>query len=262
MMSMFKKLLASAGIGSAQVDTRLSRDSFVPGEIVQGEVYVTGGDIAQDIDEIYMYVVTHYERKRDDNTYKEECILLKHRVSERFSLAFKEQIVISFSLQLPYATPLTIGRQPVYLRTGLDIKNAVDPGDSDFIEVRAHPMMARVLDAVHDAGFQLFKVDCEYNRYLGRTYPFVQEFEFRPSGRYRNQIEELEVIFFLKEDELEVYLEIDKRAHGFMGKLEEAVHLDERYASLRLTASDRNRSIFEISSMIDTLVQQGLTRTR
>lgn len=262
MMSMFKKLLASVGIGSAQVDARLSKDSFVPGEMVQGEVYVTGGDIAQDIDEIYMYVVTHYERERDDNKSKEECILVKHRVSERFTLAPKEQKVIPFSLQLPYATPLTMGRQPVYLRTGLDIKNAIDPGDSDFIEVRLHPMMARVLDAVYDAGFQLFKVDCEYNRYLGRQYPFVQEFEFRPTGRYRSQIEELEVIFFLKEDELEVYLEIDKRARGFMGALEEAFHLDERYARFTLTAADRNRSIAEISEMIDTLVQQSITKTR
>ncbi|MGE5701374.1 MAG: sporulation protein, partial [Clostridia bacterium] len=225
---------------------------------VQGEVFVNGGDIAQEVDEIYMYVVTHYEREKDDTKYKEECILLKHRLTERFTLQPQEQKVIPFSLPLPYETPLTMGRQPVYLRTGLDIKNAIDPGDSDFIEVRPHPMMAKVLDAVNDAGFKMYKVDCEYNRRLGRTYPFVQEFEFRPTGKYRGRLEELEVIFFLKENGLEVLLEIDKRARGFLGALEEAFNMDERYARFELTAADRNRSTQEISAIIDNLIQRSL----
>jgi len=257
-MSMFKKLLASVGIGSAKVDARLSKESFVPGETVNGEVLVVGGDVAQDVDDIYMYLVTHYEREVNDDKVKEECILLKYLLAERFTLQPKEEKVLRFEFQLPYETPLTLGRQPVYLRTGLDIKNAVDPGDSDYIEVKPHPLMSKVLDAVTSVGFQLYKVDCEYNRHLGRNYPFVQEFEYRPTGKYRGGLEELEVIFFLKENELEVLLQIDKRARGFLGALEEAFNLDERYARFRITRDDLSRSTDDIADVIDKLIIRNL----
>lgn len=257
-MSFFKKILASVGVGSAKVDARLHNDSLLPGETISGEVFITGGDVEQEIDDIYMYVITHYEREYDDKKVKEECILAKQRLAERFVLQPKEQKVLAFSFQLPYETPLTMGRQPVYLRTGLDIKNAIDPGDSDFIQVLPHPLMEKVLDAVKDVGFQLFKVDCEYNRHLGRNYPFVQEFEFRPTGKYRSRLEELEVVFFLKESELEVLLELDKRARGFFGALEEAFNMDERYARFRLTNNDLNRPKADIVEMIDDLIQRNL----
>ncbi|NGQ97285.1 sporulation protein [Brevibacillus sp. SYP-B805] len=257
-MSMFKKLLASVGIGSAQVDARLDKDSLIPGEIVRGEVHLTGGDVSQVIDEIYMYVITHYEREVNDAKVKEECILLKHRLTERFTLQPNEQKVVPFAFRLPYETPLTMGRQPVYLRTGADIKNAIDPGDSDFIEVLPHPLMAKALDAVKELGFQLYKVDCEFNRHLGRTYPFVQEFEFRPTGQYRSRLEELEVIFDLREDECEVLLQVDKRARGFLGALEEAFDLDERYTRFRLAAADLNRPTAEIAGWIDELIRRAI----
>lgn len=257
-MSMFKKLLASVGVGAARVDTRLVNESLIPGETISGEVHIAGGDIAQAIDEIYLYVVTHYECEANDTKVKEECTLLKHRLSESFTLQPKEIKVIPFSFRLPYETPLTMGRQPVYLRTGLDIKNAIDPGDSDYIEVLPHPLMTKVLDAVKQLGFQLFKVDCEYNRYLGRTYPFVQEFEFRPTGQYRSRVEELEVIFYLKENELEVLLELDKRARGFLGAFEEAFNMDERYTRFRLTEADAGRSTGDIATDIESLIKSNI----
>ncbi|WP_134686996.1 sporulation protein [Brevibacillus migulae] len=256
-MSMFKKLLASVGIGSAQVDARLAKDSLMPGEMVTGEVHISGGDISQEIDEIYMYVITHYERETNDTKVKEDCILLKHRLSERFVLQPKEQKAIPFSFRLPYETPLTMGRQPVYLRTGLDIKNAVDPGDSDFIEVLPHPLMSKVLEAVKEIGFHMYKVDCEYNRQLGRTYPFVQEFEFRPNGKYRSRLEELEVVFFLRENECEVLLQVDKRARGLLGAFEEAFNLDERYVRFRISNADLSRSTSEIAHSIDQLIDRA-----
>lgn len=257
-MSMFKKLLASVGIGSAQVDTRLEQESLVPGEMLRGEVHLTGGDVAQEIDEIYMYVITHYERETNNGKAKEECTLIKHRLTEPVVLSPKEHKVLQFSFQLPYDTPLTMGRQPVYLRTGLDIKNAMDPGDSDFIEVRPHPLMAKVLDAVQLIGFQLYKVDCEYNRHLGRTYPFVQEFEFRPTGVLRSRLEELEVIFYLREDSVEVLLELDKRARGFLSAFEEAFNLDERYVRFRLHAEELHRPTGDIATAIEQLIRKQI----
>lgn len=254
-MSIFKKLLASVGIGAAKVDTRLYDDSLILGEILNGEVYITGGDVSQDIDDIYLYLATEYQREVDDNTVTEECVLVKHCLSERFNLQPKEAKVIPFSFQLPYETPLTLRNQPVYVRTGLDISLAVDPKDTDYIQVRPHPLMQTVLDAIENLGFQLYKVDCEYNPHFGSTYPFVQEFEFRPIGNYRGRLDELEVIFTLNSDLLEVFLELDKRARGFGGFLQEAFDMDERYVRFQVTP---DYSLGELEAMIDDIIQSHL----
>jgi len=257
-MSIFKKLLASVGIGAAKVDTRLYDELVIPGEMLNGEVYITGGDVSQEIDDIYLSVATQYKREVDDSTVTEECVLIKYHLSERFNLQPKEETVIPFSFQLPYETPLTLGQQPVYLRTGLDISSAIDPQDTDYIQVRPHPLMQMVLDAVENLGFQLYKVDCEYNPRLGGTYPFVQEFEFRPTGKYRGRLDELEVIFSLNLDNLDVFLELDKRARGFGGFLEEAFDMDERYVRFQVTDADLNLSHRDFEAMIDDIIESHL----
>ncbi|WP_139491342.1 sporulation protein [Brevibacillus dissolubilis] len=257
-MSMFKKMLASVGIGSAKVDARLFKDEVMPGDEISGEVHIFGGDVEQNIDEIYMYVVTYYERESNDTKYKEECLLLKHRVTDSFVIKPKENRVVPFSFKLPYDTPLTMGRQPVYLRTGLDIKVAMDPGDSDFINVKPHPLMTQILTALGNLDFQIYKVDCEYNHYLGRNYPFIQEFEFRPKGKYRDRLEELEVIFYLSENELEVLLQLDKRARGFHGLLSEAFDLDERYARIRFTDLTNPPSTREIEQILLNTIDKNI----
>ncbi|WP_066377653.1 MULTISPECIES: sporulation protein [unclassified Anabaena] len=252
---MFKNLLASVGIGAAKVDTRLFNNSVIPGEVLEGEVYILGGDVAQNIDDIYLKLATEYEREVDDSTVTEECVLVNYRLSERFTIQPNEEVMIPFSLDLPYEMPLTFGKTPVYIRTGLDIKSAINPRDRDYLEVRPHPLMQRVLQALENLGFQLNEVDCEYTHHFGGTYPFVQELEFRPTGNYRNHLDELEVIFFFKPDELEVLLEIDKRARGWKGWMEEAFDLDERYMRLVVTPSDLEQ---DLEVMIDQMIQSHL----
>jgi sporulation-control protein len=255
---MFKKLLAKVGIGAATVDTRLYNDALVPGEMIEGEVYITGGDVSQDIDDIYISVVTQYKREVEDNTVTEECKLLKYCLSERFSLQPKEEKIIPFSFPIPEETPLTIGNHPVYLRTGLDISTAIDPKDTDYIQVYPHPLMQAVLNALEHLGFQLYKVDCEYNPHFRGRYPFVQEFEFRPVGKHQGYLDELEVIFSLYSNALDVFLEIDKRARGFGGFLAEAFDMDERYMRFQVTPDYLDASGGELEAMIDDIIQSCL----
>ena len=257
-VSMFKKLLAKVGIGAATVDTRLYKDALVPGEMIEGEVYITGGDVSQEIDDIYICVLTQYKREVEDSTVTEECKLLKYCLSERFKLQPKEEKIIPFSFQLPYETPLTVGQQPVYLRTGLDISTAIDPKDTDYIQVYPHPLMQAVLDAVENLGFQLYQVNCEYNPHFGGQYPFVQEFEFRPFGKYQGYLDELEMIFSIYLNQLEVFLEIDKRARGFGGFLAEAFDMDERYIRFQATPDYLEAPQGELEAMIDDILQSSL----
>jgi sporulation-control protein len=83
-----------------------------------------------------------------------------------------------FSFPLPDETPLTMRDQPVYLRTGLDISTAIDPKDTDYIQVRPHPLMQQVLNAIENLGFQLYKVDCEYNPHFGVSIHLFKSLSF------------------------------------------------------------------------------------
>lgn len=254
---MFKKILASVGIGAAKVDTRLFNDIVFPGDDLEGEVYICGGDVDQEIDDIYLKLATQYKRDVDDSTVKEECVLVKYLLSERLTIQAKEELTIPFTFVLPYDLPLTMGQTPVYIRTGLDIKTAINPRDRDEIQVQPTSLMQTVFDSLQELGFELRRVECEYAPKLGRNYPFVQEFEFRPIGKYRQSVDELDLILRSPHpEELEVLMEIDRRAQGLGGWLNEAFDLDERYARFSLTEADLG--FVNLTQKIDELIQSRL----
>jgi sporulation-control protein len=250
-LSMLKKLLARVGVGSAQVDTTLGNASLIPGELLEGEVHILGGDIVQEVDDIYLKVATTYQRAIDDSTVQEECVLVNYHLLERFQIQPKQEMSIPFSFQLPYETPLTLGNHPVYIRTGLDIKIAIDPGDCDSLEIRPHPLMQAVFQALKELGFNLHRSTCQHAHHFNGPFPFVQELEFRPTGQYRDRIDELEVIFRLHPDALEVLVEIDKRTRGLGGLLADAFDLDERYVRFDVTPSDRTEVMARLTEILD-----------
>jgi sporulation-control protein len=253
---MFKNLLASLGIGAATVDTHVFNESVAVGDVLEGEVHIIGGDTAQDIDDIYLKVATEYKRESDDSSYYEECVMVNYRLSERFTIQAKEKVVVPFSLQLPYEMPMSLGKTPVYVRTGLDIKTAINPRDKDTLKVLPHPLMETVMEGIKNLGFKFYQAECEYNNRFAGKYPFVQVLEFRPTGKYSAYLDELEVIFCLSPDKLEVLLEIDKRARGLGGWMSEALDIDERRIRFYLTQSDLEKT--DVEAMIDDIIQSNL----
>ncbi len=249
---MLKKFLARVGIGSAQVDTTLGNASLIPGEILEGEVHILGGDIAQEVDDIYLKVATVYQREVDGSTVQEECVLVNYHLLEQFQIQAKQETIVPFSFQLPYETPLTLGKEPVYVRTGLDIKVAIDPGDCDWLEVRPHPLMKAVFQALEELGFHLHRATCQHSHHFNDVFPFVQELEFRPTGLYRDRIDELGVIFRLHSDELEVFVEIDRRTQGLGGFFADALDLDERYVRFCVTPADRSVITARLTEILET----------
>ncbi|MCY9191150.1 sporulation protein, partial [Bacillus mojavensis] len=88
-------------------------------------------------------------------------------------------------------------------------------------------------------GFRLNEADCEQASYFQRRLPFVQEFEFVPtSGYYRQMLDELELIFLLEEDGLEIIFEVDRRARGLRGWLEEMYNDGEQLVRVRFRQSE------------------------
>ncbi|WP_404433187.1 sporulation protein [Sutcliffiella horikoshii] len=240
-MSFFNKALASVGIGAAKVDTKLAESSFVAGEEIKGIVEITGGSVEQQIDEIYLTLLTNYIKESNDTKVHKQAVLEKKKIVDPFVLGVNEKKEIPFTLTLPHDTPVNMGSTKVWLQTGLDIKNAVDPSDKDIVHVKPSPLISTILSAVEQLGFRLRKVECEAARYRWQNhFPFIQEFEFVPtSGPFRGKLDEIEMIFSNNNgSSVELILQVDRKVRGLGSFLSEALEMDETFIKIRVTNQD------------------------
>jgi sporulation-control protein len=240
-MSFFNKVFASVGIGGAKVDTRLEKDRVMPGEEVRGVVQIRGGSTEQNIDDIYLSLHTTYIKEADEKKYTATAQIDRFRLTQSFVIKENETKEMPFSFRLPLETPLSMGRTKVWVNTGLDIKSAVDPTDKDYLSVVPNPVMDGIFNAVSELGFRLREAECEQApRHLRRNLPYVQEFEFVPvSGPFRGRLDELELVFYPNnENEIEVMMQVDRRARGLGGFLSEAMGMDETFVRMTIHAAD------------------------
>ncbi len=240
-MSFFNKMLASVGIGSSKVDTKLAKSTYEAGEIIRGEVEIYGGNVEQQIDAIYLTLYTTYIKEVNDNKYSSKAPIEHYRVSEPFVIKANERKSIPFSFQLPYEMPITVGSTRVWVKTELDIRSGADSEDKDYIEIRPSGIAASVLNEIQNLGFTLRKAECEKASYRFRSkYPFIQEFEFVPvSGAFRGRLDELEIVFLSQsENNVEILMQVDRRARGFGGFLAEALDADESHVRLTISKQD------------------------
>jgi sporulation-control protein len=228
-----KKVLASIGIGNATVDTVLASTTVEPGTSVDAEIHTEGGSAEQTVESIELELETRYAT---EDGY-EEATVDRLRLSDGFTVGPGQSDVRSTTVEIPYQTPVTLGRVDVWIETELDIPMAVDPEDRDQLEVRPTPRMQAVFDAMEELGFSFRSAECEadpYGRYaIGR--PFVQEFEFRPSGgSFVGRLDEVELVCHPSAEELTVFVEVDRRG----GLLSELADTDERKTSLTVSDAD------------------------
>lgn len=240
-MSVFNKVLASVGMGSAKVDTRLHSTSVRVGEVLEGEVNIQGGSTEQQIDSIYLRLMTRYSKEANDKTTYVNYSLAEVEVSKPLTIRPGQQVDVPVSLRVPLTTPVTMGRVPVWLKTGLNIDNALDPSDTDQLEVLPHPHVEQVLRAVSHMGFRPKTATCEYDARLRREVPFVQEIEFHPSPGFSAGVRELELVFFPSPTGVEVLVEVDRRGRGLGGLLARAMDMDERRHRLNFTSEELGR---------------------
>jgi len=240
-MSFFNKVFASVGIGSAKVDTKLEKETLTVGEDVKGVVEIRGGNVEQSIESIYLTLHTTYIRESNDRKYTDTAIIGKFKITESFTVKPNEQLQFPFSFALPNDTPVTIGKTRVWIQTGLDIKNAVDPSDKDMIKIIPNPLMNSVLQSLTELGFRLRNADCEKAPYFFKQrLPIIQEFEFVPTqGPFRGKLDELEIVFYNQTNHsAEIFMEVDRRARGLGGFLAEALEMDESKITFRVTSND------------------------
>lgn len=249
---MLNRILTSIGIGSAKVDTVLQKDIYQLGEMAKGVIYVEGGNIPQVIDEIYMDLMLSYSFTHKDYKIQETVRIGRGKAATKLTISPKEVIELPFEIQIPHQCPVSCAYSRFWIETGLDIKKAIDPKDRDCIQITQSDLMEAFFQAMYSLGFGLSEIDFE-KQHPARplsSLPFVQEFEFKPFGRYRRRFDEVEAVFINGEHELEVIVEVDRKVRGAFSSFIEKIGLDETLS--RIVVTSRNVSI--ISSQIERLL--------
>lgn len=257
-MSFFKKMLASVGIGSAQINTELDADEVQLGGEISGTIYVEGGQTDQSIGNIYLKLKTNYLRESNDHKFRETGTIAKYLVAEGFPLRAGERKQIPFRFRLPEQMPVSLRNVPIWVESGLDIEMAVDPKDEDLIQVVPDAKMQTVLDAVDLLGFRLREVTNDYAPRLGGALPFVQEFEYVPGSKFRGYLDELEILFFPRGEALELVLQVDRRARGLSGLFAEAMELDERFVRVPLSREELQRGPQAVAGLLEDVIARHL----
>jgi sporulation-control protein len=251
-------MLASVGIGSAKVDTVLEKSAYYPGEEVRGVVRIKGGSVEQHVEGIQLSVMTTYVQEVNDSRINKNAEINSIRVSQPQTIGVEEFKEIPFAFTLPLNTPLTIGRTPVWIKTTADIQSALDPSDADHIQVSPSPYQQVVLDAIDNLGFRLKNGESLYAPRMRAALPFVQEFEWIPtSGRYRGRLDELELVFLNnRPDGVDLLLQIDRKATGFMSMLAESLDVDESFVRVSFNAGELKAGYSKIADILDSIISK------
>ncbi|TWP48207.1 sporulation protein [Lentzea tibetensis] len=220
---MFKRMLRAFGVGGPTVDTVLTNPNVRPGELLTGEVRIAGGDHPADIDHVTLSLMTKVEVESGDNEYNTNREFAKVAVAQRVQVAPGQRLALPFQFPVPLETPLNVvmGTQlagmQMGLRTELEVRGAVDPGDLDPVWVHALPSQERVLQAFAQLGFRFTKADNEQGRLHGvpQQLPFYQEIEFYPPQQFMGRVNQVELTFVATPQALYTILEADKRGGMF-----------------------------------------------
>lgn len=214
----FKKLLASLGAGGASVETVLTEENVVPGGIVQGEVRIQGGSVAQQIEGLTVGLQARVEVESGDQEYKQDVEFTRQQLGGAFEVQPGAVHAVQFGLEIPWETPITtfLGQHLTGMNVGvtteLQIARAVDSGDLDPVNVHPIPAQQAILDAFGQLGFRFKSADLERGHIRGtrQRLPFYQEIEFYAPQQYRG-LNQVELTFVADDREMDVVLEMDKK---------------------------------------------------
>lgn len=224
----FKRMLASVGIGGATVETILDKDAVRPGGTVSGTLKATGGNVAQTIEGISVglratvekeYEYTDADGEEHSGEYTIDVVIAEQVLSsEETELEPEQEFELPFELTIPMEAPITGFKKKhildgVGVNTRLHVDNALDNTDVDPLRIKPLPAQRAVLRAVRELGFKRKGVDLEKGKvhHTRQTLPFYQEFEYSAPGKYKG-LNSLELTFLTDDKGVDVVLELDKKS--------------------------------------------------
>jgi sporulation-control protein len=131
---MLKKFLSTIGIGSMKVDTVVDKRDVAHGEALSGTIYIEGGQSEQEIEYIKLEVMKRIVAHREDSDFDvTDSIVAKHTIEMVGSVKSKETRMVPFELMPDERWDSQDASVKLFLRTSVNISNAVDVQDEDEI---------------------------------------------------------------------------------------------------------------------------------
>jgi sporulation-control protein len=104
---MFKKILASVGIGAAKVDTILETEHLQPGQLFNANIVITAGDVAQEIAGLDLFLMTRVKVDGEEGEYFTNHVIDQWRITDIGTVEPGEVKSIPFEARLHPETPIT-----------------------------------------------------------------------------------------------------------------------------------------------------------
>lgn len=252
-------IISSIGIGSAKLDLVLDSENLKPCSKVTGIVHVEGGIEHQHIENISIRVITQHMQTYSDSAHITSNIPQKvNHIIQKVNFPINKTINSGETIEKPiefildFETPTTISKSKVWIQTALDIKNAIDPKNKDYVNVAPHPYVENILDAIKELNFSLKEVKNEYLYSKKEGVPFVQWFKYAPLNNLKERFEELRVAFIIKEESIELVFEIDSMANGIKGFIKELLSIDigEKRKRIHFTKNELELGIEHIKKQL------------
>ncbi|WP_126425359.1 sporulation protein [Brevibacillus marinus] len=204
---MLKKLMAKFGVGAATVDLRLDREQWRLGETMTGVIRIEGGEVEQRIHDLQVVLMMRAQVKGNYLTRPVQAI----PVLSKFVVKPKPFVQeVPFQFTLPHDLAMSSHAVQYYLHTRLDVEQALDPTDQDFVALLPPLHIERVFTALE-------RLDLRQKPGSGKLTAYGQEFSFVPARPLGIPLKELEVIFYDAPDQLHLLVELDL-ATGFLGR--------------------------------------------
>lgn len=244
---MFKRLMASLGVGTSKVNLVLDKDMYRIGEQVKGKIIIEGGNVDQEINSLDIDVVMKFNIKGKEFTRVVDTI----KVARNFRVRAKEKREVPYEYYLPYHFPITKGSVSYYLATRMDIAKAVDTGDRDKFVVMPGRDMELILSALEQLGFKE-KIGS------GKIGRYGQEFDYYPTTLYEDRLKEMDVKFFRDEQSIKMFLELKiASSHLLFSK-----HYTELAVPLEMLARESPAQVSEyikdfLTNEINYVISQG-----
>jgi sporulation-control protein len=240
----FKKFLSKIGVGNTKVNLLLPKEEFVQGETFQAKIVIEPGSTEQQIDHIA--IVLESSHAKDEN--KKDNFWLQKKINEKFVIKPGSPVKeIPLEITIPRNTPISIKGAKHYFKTSLDVDDALDPTDRDYIIILPCAETAAVLAAIEGLGFVHKSEDGISSG--GKVVKGRQEFNFKPSDMLHGKIRELEVDFRILTDSVDLYMEFEKSATGLKPE-------KEKHAKLRISNDDIKAGSDRIKELLASFIQE------
>lgn len=127
---MLKSFLSKIGIGGLEVDTVVDNQTLEEGEVLNGTVYIDGGDADQIIDYITLEVFVRIHREDAMSDFEDvDKTLTKHSIELIGDSKSKETRMIPFEIVPDDRWLINKDNEKLLLKTTVHIENGVDAYD-------------------------------------------------------------------------------------------------------------------------------------